>query len=111
MSNNTISVNGGAMSNADCTVIMTRAWAIVRQTYCYSYIKFSRIGSHRFNACLRQAGAEAKSPVRSAVYWQSLKRIVSPVLPTPSQTRTLTIIGHLPAQTPAMRAEISQLSR
>jgi hypothetical protein len=64
--NNTISVNGGAMSNVNRTAIMTRAWAIFRQTYCYPRIKFSSIGRHCFNACLRQAWAEAKSCVRIA---------------------------------------------
>ena len=44
MTKSTISVNGGAMSNVNRTVIMTRAWAIFRQTYCYPRIKFSSIG-------------------------------------------------------------------
>ena len=66
MNDNTISVNGGATSNVNGTAIMTRAWAVFCQTYCYPRIKFSSIGRHCFNACLRQARAEAKSSVRIA---------------------------------------------
>src|SRR5216684_1537603 len=56
MTNSTISVNGGAMPKINRATIMTRAWAIFR-------IEFSSIGRHCFNACLRQAWAEAKSAV------------------------------------------------
>jgi hypothetical protein len=50
MTNSTNSVSGGAMSNANRTASMTRAWAIFRQTYCYPRIKFSSIGRHCVNA-------------------------------------------------------------
>jgi hypothetical protein len=43
----------------DRTAIMTRAWAIFRQTYCYPRIKFASIGRPSFAFCLRQAWAEA----------------------------------------------------
>jgi hypothetical protein len=45
MSNNTISVNGGAMPKVNPASIMTRAWATFRQTYCYPRIKFSNASS------------------------------------------------------------------
>ena len=57
MTNNTISVNGGAMPKTNRGTIITRAWAIFRQTYCYHRIKFSNIGRRCFNACLHQAWA------------------------------------------------------
>jgi hypothetical protein len=73
MTNSTISVNGGAMSNVNRTVIMSRAWAIFRQTYCYPRIKFSSTGVSASNACIRQAWAEAKSTVRIAAIWAESK--------------------------------------
>ena len=58
MSKNTSSVNGGAMSKADRTQIMVRAWAIFRETYNYPRIRFSSIGRTCFNSCLRAAWTE-----------------------------------------------------
>lgn len=50
----------------DRTAIMTRAWEIFRQTYCYPQIKFSDIGRKCFAACLRCAWAEAREANRVA---------------------------------------------
>src|SRR5258708_33509727 len=60
--NNTIPVNGGAMSNRQA--IMTRAWAIFRETYHYPQIKFARIGRPCFAWALKQAWAEAREAAR-----------------------------------------------
>ena len=112
MSNNTISVNGGAMPKVNRAAIMTRAGAIFRQTYCYPRIKFSSIGCHCFNACLRQAWAEAKSAVRIAATSAEAKadRITTPADAIASERFN----DHWPsarASIAALRAEISQLSR
>jgi hypothetical protein len=50
----------------DRTVIMTRAWAIFRQTYNFPAIKFSDIGRKCFAWALRQAWIEAKAAARIA---------------------------------------------
>jgi hypothetical protein len=112
MTNSTISVNGGAMSNVNRATIMPRAWAIFRQTYCYPRIKFSSIGRHCFNACLRQAWAEAKSVVGIAAISAEAKadRITTPT----DAIEFERFNDHWPsarASIAAMRAEISQLSR
>ena len=62
MTNSTIPVNGGAISKVDRKFVMTRAWAIFRQTYCYPQIKFSDIGRKCFAWALRQAWVEARGP-------------------------------------------------
>jgi len=46
--------------------LMSRAWAIFRQTYCYPQIKFSDIGRHCFAWALKQAWVEAKEAARVA---------------------------------------------
>jgi hypothetical protein len=50
----------------DRAAIMTRAWAIFRQTYCYPQIKFSDIGRKCFAWALRQAWVEAREAARVA---------------------------------------------
>jgi hypothetical protein len=66
MTKSTFPVNGGAMPNLDRGAIMTRAWAIFRQTYCYPRIKFSSIGRKCFGSCLRAAWAEARKATNVA---------------------------------------------
>jgi hypothetical protein len=66
MTNNTIPVNGEAISKIDRRFVMTRAWAIFRQTYCYPQIKFSDIGRKCFAWALRQAWVEAREAARVA---------------------------------------------
>jgi hypothetical protein len=63
---NIIPVNGGAMPKINRAVVMTRAWAIFRQTYCYPQIKFADIGRHCFAGCLRHAWAEYREANRVA---------------------------------------------
>ena len=48
------------------TALMTRAWAIFRQTYNYPAIKFSDIGRKCFAWALRQAWVEAREAARIA---------------------------------------------
>jgi hypothetical protein len=109
INNNTIPVNGGALSSR--RDIMARAWAIFRQTFHYPQIKFSSIGRDCFNACLRQAWAEAKSAARVAA------------IPTAEKTLRIALLlsaieierfkSHWPAaraNITAMRTEIQQLS-
>src|SRR5258707_6348136 len=48
------------------TVLMTRAWAIFRQTYNYPQIKLSDIGRKCFAWALRQAWVEAREAARIA---------------------------------------------
>jgi hypothetical protein len=48
------------------TALMTRAWAIFRQTYNFPQIKFSDIGRKCFAWALRQAWIEAKEAARVA---------------------------------------------
>jgi hypothetical protein len=48
------------------TALMTRAWAIFRQTYRYPQIKFSDIGRNCFAWALRQAWVEAREAARLA---------------------------------------------
>ena len=44
MSKHTASAAGGALPKIDRKTIMTRAWAIFRETYRYPQIKFADIG-------------------------------------------------------------------
>src|ERR1700674_2295085 len=62
----TVSAAGEAMPKIDRAVVMTRAWAIFRQTYCYPQIKFSDIGRKCFAWALRQAWVEAREAARVA---------------------------------------------
>jgi hypothetical protein len=66
MTKNTIPVNDGAMPKINRSSVMTRAWAIFRQTYCYPQIKFSDIGRKCFAWALRQAWVEAREAARVA---------------------------------------------
>lgn len=66
MTKNTEPVNGGAVPRTNRAAIMTRAWAIFRQTYCYPRIKFASIGRKCFASCLRQAWAEARKVMQIA---------------------------------------------
>src|SRR5450759_4657379 len=66
MTNSIIPVNGGAMPKIDRRFVMSRAWAIFRQTYCYPQIKFSDIGRKCFAWALRQAWIEARETARVA---------------------------------------------
>jgi hypothetical protein len=58
----------------DRTAIMTRAWAIFRQTYCcYPQIKFSDIGRKCFACCLRRPSRDHIKPAlayRGAKGWR-----------------------------------------
>jgi hypothetical protein len=62
----TVTTPGGAMPKIDRAALMTRAWAIFRQTYCYPQIKFSDIGRKCFAWALRQAWVEAREAARVA---------------------------------------------
>jgi hypothetical protein len=66
MTKNTVSTVGGAMPKINRIALMTRAWAIFRQTYCYPQIKFSDIGRKCFAWALRQAWVEAREAARVA---------------------------------------------
>jgi hypothetical protein len=66
MTKSTIPVSGGAMPKIDRAALMTRAWAIFRQTYNYPAIKFSDIGRKCFAWALRQAWVEAREAARVA---------------------------------------------
>jgi hypothetical protein len=66
MTKSTFPENGGAMPKIDRKLVMTRAWAIFRQTYCYPRIKFSDIGRKCFAWALRQAWVEAREAARIA---------------------------------------------
>jgi hypothetical protein len=55
------------------TAIMTRAWAIFRETYKYPQIKFSDIGRKCFAWALRQAWVEAKAAARIAALTPTAK--------------------------------------
>jgi hypothetical protein len=69
----TISVNGGAVSKVDRKFVMSRAWAIFRQTYCYPQIKFPDIGRKCFAWALRQAWVEAREAARAAAMTPTAK--------------------------------------
>jgi hypothetical protein len=73
MSKSTIPVNGGAISKINRRFVMSRAWAIFRQTYCYPQIKFSDIGRKCFAWALRQAWVEAKEAARVAAMTPAAK--------------------------------------
>ena len=55
------------------TALMTRAWAIFRQTYRYPQIKFADIGRKCFAWALRQAWVEAKEAARVAAMTPTAK--------------------------------------
>ena len=64
MTKNTVSAAGGAMPKINRSALMTRAWAIFRQTYRYPQIKFSDIGRPCFAWALKQAWVEAREAAR-----------------------------------------------
>ena len=66
MTKTTVTTAGGAMPKINRAALMTRAWAIFRQTYCYPQIKFSDIGRKCFAWALRQAWVEAREAARVA---------------------------------------------
>jgi hypothetical protein len=66
MTKSTTSVSGEAMPKINRASVMTRAWAIFRQTYNYPQIKFSDIGRKCFAWALRQAWVEAREAARVA---------------------------------------------
>jgi hypothetical protein len=66
MAKSTISADGGAMPKINRSAVMSRAWAIFRQTYKYPQIKFSDIGRPCFAWALRQAWVEAREAARAA---------------------------------------------
>jgi hypothetical protein len=66
MTKTTVSTAGGAMPKINRAALMTRAWAIFRQTYRYPQIKFSDIGRKCFAWALRQAWIEAREAARLA---------------------------------------------
>ena|ERR1700694_4782574 len=73
MTKPTVSTAGEAMPKINRTAVMTRAWAIFRQTYCYPQIKFSDIGRKCFAWALRQAWVEAKEAARVAALSPAVK--------------------------------------
>lgn len=66
MTTTTVSTAGGAMPGINRSALLTRAWAIFRQTYCYPQIRFSDIGRKCFAWALRQAWVEAREAARVA---------------------------------------------
>jgi hypothetical protein len=64
MTKPTVTTAGGAMPKINRAALMTRAWAIFRQTYCYPQIKFADIGRKCFAWALRQAWVEAREAAR-----------------------------------------------
>lgn len=73
MTKPTVSTAGGAVPKVDRSVLMTRAWTIFRQTYCYPQIKFSDIGRKCFAWALRQAWVEAREAARVAALSPAIK--------------------------------------
>jgi hypothetical protein len=67
------STQRGTASKVDRGALMSRAWAIFRQTYCYPQIKFSDIGRKCFAWALRQAWIEAKEAARVAALAPAIK--------------------------------------
>jgi hypothetical protein len=98
MSNNTISVNGGAMPKVNRTAIMTRAWAIFHQTYCYAAPSFPTLAVTASTLAYAKHGQGPNQPSGLPRHRQRPKRIGSPPLPTPLNWSASTIIGHLPAR-------------
>jgi hypothetical protein len=66
MTEPTVSTAGAAIPKINRSALMTRAWAIFRQTYRYPQIKFSDIGRKCFAWALRQAWIEARETARVA---------------------------------------------
>jgi hypothetical protein len=66
MTNSTNSVNGGAMSKVNCTAIMTRAWAIFRQTYCFPASSFPASAATASTLTRAKHGQRPNQPIRIA---------------------------------------------
>ena len=73
MTKTTVTTAGGAMPKINRAPLMTRAWAIFRQTYRYPQIKFADIGRKCFAWALRQAWVEAREAARVAAMTQEAK--------------------------------------
>jgi hypothetical protein len=73
MTKTTVSAAGGAMPKIDRGALMTRAWAIFRQTYKYPQIKFADIGRKCFAWALKQAWVEAREAARVAALSPAVK--------------------------------------
>jgi hypothetical protein len=73
MTNSTIPVNGGAIPKIHRGAVMTRAWALFRETYLYPQIKFADIGRKCFAWALRQAWVEAREAARIAAMTPAAK--------------------------------------
>ena len=86
MTKPTVSTAGGALAKIDRKFVMTRAWAIFRQTYCYPQIKFSDIGRKCFAWALRQAWVEAREAARIAA--------LSPLVKADRIATLQTLIAH-----------------
>src|SRR5258708_35434155 len=69
----TVTTAGGALPKIDRAALMSRAWAIFRQTYKYPQIKFSDIGRKCFAWALRQAWIEAREAARVAAMTPAAK--------------------------------------
>jgi hypothetical protein len=61
------------MPKINRSALMTRAWAIFRQTYRYPQIKFSDIGRKCFAWALRLAWVEAREATRMAAMTPAAK--------------------------------------
>jgi hypothetical protein len=66
MTNTTVSTAGGAVPKINRAALMSRAWAIFRQTYHYPQIKFKDIGRPCFAWALKRAWFEEKDAARVA---------------------------------------------
>jgi hypothetical protein len=73
MTKPTASSAGGAMPKIDRASLMTRAWAIFRQTYKYPQIKYADIGRKCFAWALKQAWAEAREAARLVALSPAIK--------------------------------------
>jgi hypothetical protein len=73
MTKPTVPAASGALPKINRAALMTRAWAIFRQTYRYPQIKFSDIGRKCFAWALRQAWVEAREAARVAAMTPAAK--------------------------------------
>jgi hypothetical protein len=111
MNDNTISVNGGATSNVNRTAIMTRAWAIFRQTYCYPASSFPALAATASTLACAKHGQRPNRPSGLPRYRQSIADRIATLTNGIAFER---FNDHWPsarANIAAMCAEISQLSR
>ena len=73
MTKTTASAAGRALPKIDRAALMSRAWAIFRQTYKFPQIKFSDIGRPCFAWALKQAWVEAREAARVAAMSSAAK--------------------------------------